>query len=308
MKVNVMSIAIITINYNGADNTIRLLKSLSEQTDGNFRVVVVDNASSDEDYTRLQDYTNQESRIKNHGSEQSTSCFVIRNLLNLGFGGGCNTGIKEALRNGADWIVLLNNDTWVDADFISCLRAVLEAAGEGIVALPLDKGFRTAFGGKIEWLKSSGRHFSSKKNADANIGSLYAIGGGMAVQKSVFEKIGFFDEEYFLYFEDIDFAARAHRAGMPVKLVERPMVQHAGSATTKKLGSPLLLRYHYRNACYFNRKLGPWWAKMLVRPVSAFTLALQTLKITVGQHPEESRAIRNGIEDFYSNRMGRIDR
>ena len=68
------------------------------------------------------------------------------------------------------------------------------------------------------------------------------------------KKIGYFDENYFLYFEDADLSMRAHEAGVPIAFPTKPIIHHTVSTTTRKLGAPLLLRYHYRNALYFNLK------------------------------------------------------
>ena len=139
-----MKLTIITINYNSADNTLKLLNSLAQQTDKNFQIVVVDNNSQDVD--KLLNYTTLEDNL-----------VFLRNHHNLGFSGGNNVGIKKALETGVDWVVLLNNDTWVDNAFISRLGPVL-SSGKGIMSIPLVEGNKTAYCGKIEWFKSTLKH------------------------------------------------------------------------------------------------------------------------------------------------------
>ena len=134
----------------------------------------------------------------------------------------------------------------------------------------------------------------------------YAIGGGVAIHRDVFEKIGFWDEKYFLYFEDADFSLRAQKAGIPVTIAPDVMIYHNSSSSTKKLGSPLLLRYHYRNALYFNLKNGSWYIKMAVWFWSFWIVKRQILKIICRYKTEESHAILNGVFDFYHHRMGKI--
>src|SRR3989344_804013 len=186
-------LSIITINYNGAERTIRLLESLAKQTDSDFKVYVIDNASEESDFQTL----------KNCSTCDVEQVDLIRNSENLGFSGGCNTGIKKALENGSEWVVLLNNDTWVESDFISRLKANLEGKG-GLMGIPLIEDNHTAYAGQIEWLKPTLDHIYTIDRLAMSIN--YAVGAGIAVHKSVFEKIGMLDENYFLYFEDADFS------------------------------------------------------------------------------------------------------
>src|SRR3989344_8112494 len=139
----------VTLNYNGSKETLELLKSLQEQSphqskhgtgqaDTDFEIIVVDNASEEADFANLQIGINQlihsfplptfnvgHSRVK-----------VVRNSENLGFSGGNNVGIRQALQNGADWVVLLNNDTWVEGYFMERLKAVLRVKN-GVVGILL---------------------------------------------------------------------------------------------------------------------------------------------------------------------------
>lgn len=134
----------------------------------------------------------------------------------------------------------------------------------------------------------------------------YAIGGAMAIHRKVFEKIGLLDEKYFLYFEDADYSVRARKAGIPVEFLSNVKVSHSVSASTKKLGSSMLLRYHYRNALYFNLKNGPWHIKLLVWPWSWTVVAKQILKIALRKNTEQSKAILAGVTDFYRKNYGKL--
>ncbi len=283
-----MRLTIITINYNGSESTLNLLRTLKAQTDNDFSVIVVDNSSEKNDLDNLK---------KNIGS----GAVLVENKENFGFSGGNNTGIREALKNGSEWVLLLNNDAWVEKDFISSLRSVL-GSKTGILGIPLDEGPHTAYAGKIEWLKPTLGHIYNPGPVDG-----YAIGGGMLIHKDVFEKIGFLDEKYFLYFEDADFCLRAKNKGISVDFLEKPKAYHEVSGTTKKLGSPLLLRYHFRNALYFNRKNGPWHIKLFLWPWSFWIIKKQFVKIILNYKREESFAILSGVVDFYKNRMGKIN-
>jgi len=280
---------IITVNYNNSEKTINLLESLRKQTNKNFDVIIVDNNSDPE----------EKSKLKNYQTDQ-INIVLIENDKNLGFSGGCNVGIRRGLQNGSDWIILLNNDAWVETDFISSLVANL-AGKEGIVAVPLIEDGRIVYSGKVEWLKPALSHTFHPHGTNE-----YVIGGGMAVHKKVFDTIGFLDENYFLYFEDADFSLRARQGGLTMTILDAPAAYHQVSATTSRLGSALLLRYHYRNALYFNFKNGPTYIKVLVPFWSFFILIKQSVKLLTNKNPEISKAIIKGVLDFHMNNMGKI--
>ena len=323
-----MRISIVTLNYNGSKKTMELLESLREQTpsilrdtseqaDQDFEIIVVDNASEEADFANLQDQL-----IHNFPLTTSQVVYpqvkVVRNSHNLGFSRGNNIGIRAAIGwnsnsdsvkspqggdNGASWVVLLNNDTWVEKDFIKHLRAVLSVK-KGVVGMPLIEGDKVAYCGQIRWLKPTLKHAYQLTSLPAY--QLYAIGGAIAVHKDIFEKIGLLDEKYFLYFEDVDFSVRARKAGLDISIAEDLNVHHHVSSSTKRLGSPLLMRYHYRNALYFNLKNGPWYIKLLVWPWSLIIVIKQLSKLLINRNKEESKAILIGVVDFYKNKMGKI--
>lgn len=294
-------LTVLTINYNGAEKTIKLLESLKNQTNQDFKVIVLDNASDSADYKKLQTHCTMAPFVQ-----------LIKNNENFGFSGGCNIGIKKAIETGADWILLLNNDTWVESDFMVSLMAKLSQldpladSKQGIVGIPLVENDHVAYCGKIEWLKPTLEHIYSVPTVRHRKTDNYAIGGGVAVHKEVFEKIGLLNEKYFLYFEDVDFSLRAQKAGFKLIILEEPKAYHQVSASTKKLGPSLLLRYHYRNALYFNLKNGSWYIKLAVWPWSWIIAVKQLIKIVIKQNLEQSRAILKGVADFYKHKMGKI--
>lgn len=285
-----MNLSIITINYNGSESTKKLLASLGAQTDKDFKIIVIDNASTEEDVNRLAD-----------GLDGSV--IFIKNKENSGFSGGNNLGIKIALENGSDWVLLLNNDTSVETEFIAGLKAKLGVLG-GIIGLPLNEEGHLAYAGKIRWFRHTLPH---KHRPVTHPGANYVIGGALAIHRDVFKKIGYLDEKYFLYFEDADFSFRALKAGVPVNFLMEPIVSHQVSTTTKKLGSPLLLRYHYRNSFYFNFKNGPWYVKILIWPWSFWIMKKELFKIIFMYKRHESSAILMAVIDFYKNKMGKIN-
>jgi len=305
-----MNISIVTVNFNGSEHTLKLLGSLKNQIDKEFDFIIVDNNSESQDLQNL----------KNQDSEGIKITF-LENNKNLGFSGGNNVGIKRALGLGSEWILLLNNDTWVENNFISLLKTNLKLLSnskqEGMAGIAIDESFsdnseqsRIVYAGKIEWLKPTLNHLMTfdiiRKNNDIEC-RYYAIGGAVAIHKKVFEKIGFLDENYFLYFEDADFSIRTWRAKFPINFFSGVKVYHSTSSTTKKMGSPMLLYYHFRNAFYFNRKNGPLHIKALNWFWRQWLVKKQLFKIIFGINREQSKAILEGAYDYSKNKMGKHD-
>jgi GT2 family glycosyltransferase len=138
-------------------------------------------------------------------------------------------------------------------------------------------------------------------------GTGYAIGAAMAVHCTVLETAGLLDERYFLYFEDADYSVRARRGGYPVHVMDVPAALHGVSVSTRKLGDPLLLRYHARNALLFNATHAPLWARITLPFASLFGILTQAAKLLlVPSRRAASRGIALGIVDFYAKRFGHI--
>ncbi len=292
-------ISLITVNYNGAEQTIRLLTSLKNQNSASldWQIIVVDNASRNDDYQKLQTF------IK----ENTPGTILVRSDVNKGFSGGNNLGIKAARKFNPDWFVFVNNDAWAKTDFVKALTNFLSNS-EGIVAIPLKEGNRTILAGEIRWLSPTLRHIDNMDELDNYI---YAIGAGVAIHKDVLDKIGNWDERYFLYFEDADLSWRAFQHGFKITvatLTESQLLHHESSTSTKMLGSPLLLRYHYRNAHLFNGLHAPMPIRIFLPFWSLFIILKQFIKlmITPEKRPQ-SKAIIAGIRDFYRGKFGYIN-
>lgn len=287
---------LITINYNGAGDTLGLLRSLERQSQKNFVVIVVDNASEPEDRARLGEYA----------TTSPLALDIIYSDTNRGFSGGNNLAIRKALAQKSEWVLLINNDTTVEPDFIEKLLS--HEHPSGIVGIPLAEGKGIAYAGKIRWLTPTLPHvYSRLQPSTFNLQLLYAIGAGMLIHESVFERVGFLDERYFLYFEDADFSLRARDIKVPFIFLEQPIIRHSVSQSTSRLGSPLLLRYHMRNALYFNQKHGPWWVRTALPFWTFFIMIKQVIKLVLmpSRRPA-AYAIAAGISDFYAHQYGKI--
>lgn len=293
-----MRLVIITVNYNNAERTIALLESLKNQLVHDVRVYVVDNASETEDKNKLEAFIT---------SAQTSDISFIASMENNGFSSGNNLAIKQALAEGAEWITCINNDTIVREDFVTELLEKLSKIPPSVAGIPLKEGERVAYAGLAKWLRITLPHIYSLSEARRRSENIYAIGGGIAFHRSVIDKIGLWDERYFLYFEDADFSMRARKAGIQIIPLDGPIIEHAGSASTKKLGDPLLLRYHSRNSLLFASINGSSAVKNFLPFWAIFSTIRQLIKIVFFRSKKEaSRAILSGIFDYRSRRFGKV--
>ena len=301
---NKPKVTIIVLQYNNSQDTIRCLNSVKELDYPDYTTTVVDNASDVKDFNNIRFFVE---------SLQNTRFDLISSDKNLGYAGGNNLGVKQALENSADYIFILNPDTTVEQNALTeLIEAVKSNPKIGIIGLAIDEGNHTIYGGKIEWLKPELTHINKiHGNFYTTVLKLprenYIPGACMLIKRDVVKKIGLLDERYLLYFEDADYCVRARNAGYELAITPEIIAKHSVSASTSNLGSALLLRYHFRNAHLFNFKNGPIWVKLVLPFWSVFIIIKQLVKIVfVRSKREISKAILAGVVDFYNNHFGKI--
>jgi len=311
-------IFIVVLQYNTSEDTIRCLESLKELSWQDFRVIVVDNASEIQHLNSIRLFVENQSRAKQghaaspHGfvgdkGEGGVKFYFLVNRQNLGYAGGNNIGIRYALEEGADYILILNPDTTVKSDLLTKLVETTKKNPEaGIVGAMVDEGDRVINCGKIKWLKPELKHSVLQTTNYKLQTNQYIPGVAMLIHRDVFKEIGLFDERYFLYFEDVDFCIRAQKAGFKLVVAPKALIHHHPSSSTSKLGAASLLYYHYRNAHLFNSKNAPFWAKVLLPFWSIWIIIKQVVKILLGINVQVSKAILRGVLDFYKGRFGKI--
>jgi GT2 family glycosyltransferase len=300
MSKNHSKIAIIVLQYNNSRDTIRCLESVKELNWQDFGVIIVDNASEIQHLNNIRLFVESQEKTNNKKLE------LIVNEKNFGYASGNNIGIKIALENGANYILVLNPDTTVRQDILTKMFEIQKLNSKiGIVGTIINEGDGEINCGKINWLKPELSHLRQEVCNILDDG-FYIPGAAMLIKRAVFEKIGFFDERYFLYFEDADFCERARRAGFKIALAQERLVYHRPSSSTKLLGPAKLLYYHYRNAHLFNWKNGPWWVKIALPFWSFWIILKQVFKILFRENTEISIAILQGVKDFYKGRFGKI--
>jgi len=227
--------AIIILNYNGLPYILDCIYSLYQPSTINHQslIIIVDNGSTDKSVAIIK---RKFPKIK-----------IIKNKRNIGYAKGNNVGIKWALKNNFDHIMLLNPDTIVGKNFLKPLLLLLRSNKKiGIVSPVLKgkEGNKTIFalGAKFNSVLGRTEHIHLKKPPDNCLEQEMVSGCAMMIRKEVFERIGLLDKRFFLYFEDSDFCLRAGKAGFKVYVEPKSLVLHK---TSLSLGGLSLKKIRY---------------------------------------------------------------
>lgn len=218
---NAPRVVAIVLDWNGTEDTLRCLRSLRRVTTPGLEVVVVDNGSR----------PGLEAALRADGF----AGVVLRSESNLGYAGGNNLGLGHALARGADFAWVLNNDAEVDP---GALDALLAAAGRepragafGSRVLRGDDPSRVWVAwGRVTWRQSlialdgedepDGARFAGERDVE------WLPGCALLLRREALEQVGGFDEEFFAYHEDVDWAARARALGWTCRYVGASRVRH----------------------------------------------------------------------------------
>lgn len=243
MSVNA-KVAIIIVNWNGYTDTIECLTSLESITYPNYEIIVVDNGSTN----------NSVAEIKKHFPTQ----LVLETKENIGFAGGNNVGIRYALEHGADQILLLNNDTIVEKNFLDSLVDYSSSNELVGVVGPLIYYFKEKEklwwqGGDFDfWFNFRDWNFS--KIQDEPYESSFISGCALLIKKEVIEKVGLLDERFFLYYEDADWCYRALKEDYKCFIIPESKIWHKVSSSSGSSLKPENQYYFIRNKLLFAYK------------------------------------------------------
>jgi GT2 family glycosyltransferase len=264
------------------------------------------------------DYPNKQVVIIDNNSDKKikTDFKVIYNQENLGFAGGNNVGIKYALEQGADYVLLLNNDTVAGPDFLSKLVKAGESDKSFGMLGPkiyfyFDKNRIWSAGGQVNWLYNKGimKGYGEidKGQYDHQEETEYLTGCCLLIKKEVINKIGLMPEEYFLYYEDTDWSLKAQQAGFKCIFAPSAKIWHKGSVSSKK-GSSSYIYYHVRNGLRMAQKYAPWYIQPLIHLDAVWRIKKQILKIIFSPKRRFwAKAILLGIKDFYFKKLGKYE-
>ncbi len=298
-----MKIAIITLNYNGKEDTLELLNSLKKLRSKiyDLKTIVVDNASEDGSVGAI------------HKAFPEVD--ILQTGENLGFGQGYNKGFEYAKIWGPDYYLLINNDSKIeDPKLLDKLLQVFKKDPKiGMVApkILFEKGFefhKDRYSsddlGKVIWYGGGFMDWNNIRSVHRGIDEVdrgqyseveevgFISGACFLIKKEVLEKVGGFSGDYFLYFEDAQFCKKVLEAGYKLYYCGQTVINHKVSRSTG-IGSSLTDYYHTRNRLIFGMKYGRFRAK--------FALVREAIKLLLIGRPAQ----RKGLLDFYLGIRGK---
>jgi GT2 family glycosyltransferase len=245
-----LQVTVVILNWNGIEDTRACLESLRLVDHQRQRILVVDNGSEGDQAGHLE-------------REYAGFAEILRNDQNLGFAGGANVGIRRALEDGTDYVLLLNNDVTVDPKFLS---AMLDAVSRHTnVAALCPRAFFAdrrdviySTGGSVNlWTgvaRQIGRGQRDRGQFERPAQRDYADGLCMLMPAESLATVGLLDEEYFAYWEETDWCIRAAEKGLRCYYVPEARVWHKAERSQQASNA---FNYHYRrNALMFVRKRG----------------------------------------------------
>lgn len=243
---NLALVSIITINYDHPEVTCELLESLSKISYPNIEIIVIDNASPNDDPKIIK--------------QKYPDIIFIQSDTNLGFAGGNNLGIRQAK---GKYVLLLNNDTEVDKHFLEPLIEKCESDSNiGAVSPKIrfyHKPDTIQYAGLTPinsyTVRSHGIGFGEvdKGQYEKDRITAYAHGAAMMIPVEVIKKIGLMSNAFFLYYEELDWGFRLRKAGYKIYYVHNSLVYHKESISTGKL-SPLKIYYLNRSRLLYMRR------------------------------------------------------
>ncbi|NVK84611.1 MAG: glycosyltransferase family 2 protein [Cytophagia bacterium] len=276
-------VSIITVNYKQQQVTCELLKSISKLQYPNLEVIVVDNCQEGDDSNVYKSIVQE--------------VVVMNSKENLGFAGGNNLGIQAA---SGDYIFLVNNDTELENGLIESLLSRFNSPETGAVS-PVLKYFshpnQIQFAGFTPINSLTGRNELLKcTQAQTPYETPYFHGAAVMIKREVVEKCGLMPEEFFLYYEELEWSTIFRSKGYKLLVDPAVHVLHKESISTGK-NSPLKLYYQTRNRLHFMRTKGRLNWLSFVSFFILVSIPKNILKLVAHREWSHLRAFYKGIND-----------
>jgi GT2 family glycosyltransferase len=216
-----LRVRIVVLNWNGRDMTANCLRSLLAMQDVNFRILLIDNGSSDGSERFLR--------------ESFSSVDVIANEHNVGFAAGCNIGMQRALEENAEYVLLVNNDTLLAPNLLRELVKEADANPQAAILSPKIYYFTRPdaiwwVGGTYTCWTGIAKHVDLRKKDTGKHNQMrnldWATGCVMLLRSEALRRVGLFDERIFGNGEDLDLSLRMRKAGYTVRYVPTARLRH----------------------------------------------------------------------------------
>lgn len=299
-KMKYEKIGVILVNYNGKLYNEECIESIKKSKYNNYHIYVVDNASTDNSIEILEE-------------KFANDITIIKNNDNLGFSIANNIGITRALEEQCEYVLLLNNDTIIDSDMISSMMEVALENLNSIVSPKIyyydNKDIIWSAGGTVEWNKGlpiqygidekENEQYSTEKKIQ------FATGCCILISKMIINKIGMLSDEYFLYYEDTDYSAKAINSGVDIMYCPKAKVYHKVSASTGGQNSRLVIYYMTRNRLIFNKKYNKKY--FYANIYFYLTFMIKSIFWCMSGKKYVFDTMKLAIIDFNNGKVGKVD-
>lgn len=294
-------VGVVVVNWNRKDDTLRCLDALRAVTYPNVAVVLIDNASTDDSVDAIR--------------MAHPDLPILALPDNTGFTGGHNAGMRYFLERDAAYVLLLNNDAVIAPDAITLLVEAAQAhpaaglVGANICVLEAPETVLSA-GGTLDdgWrVRHEGMGLLRDQMPLAPYTTAFLSGCAVMASRSTLQQIGLLDDDFFLYFEDVEWSYRARQRGYDLLLVPQAIVWHPDTRR-RDVASKRITYYAARNALLFARKHNLGWRARVAVWVYHVRMALSW---SVRPRWRGKRAQRDALllafRDYLSGRFGRND-
>jgi GT2 family glycosyltransferase len=293
----------IVLNYRTPRATVAAVRALQASQLRPCAVIVVDNASGDDSVAMFE--------------SEVADVHVRVSRINGGFSAGCNLGIDEALRLGAQRVLLVNSDVMVHPGALGALEAALDAdptlgiVGPIVVSSANSEGVVQSVG--ISYSRATGRmrhRGYGRQVAETPAFSRRDVDGvsgcAMLIRREVLERVGLLAEEYFFGFEDLDLCLRAWQAGFSSACIGTAVVVHEGSLSIGRASSGRIYfatRNHLLLARRFCSSRSHAWRAFQTAAVLGLNL-VHVLTTSEVPRREGLRGFAEGARDYFAGRSG----
>lgn len=299
----------VVLSFNGNEDTMECLRSLGRAGFAGSRIHVVDNGSSPP--------------LRPDLEAAGLRVDLVESPENLGFTGGSNLGIRRALESGAEAILLLNNDTVVDPDFLGPLvKALSEDPGLGIVSPKIyfhgQDRVIWAHGARVDRFSGRSPHIGVYEKDSGQYERVREVdrvtGCAMLVRRDFVERVGFLDNRFFAYSEEMDWCLRARRAGYRLAVVKESVIWHKGHRASGRIGRPFIAYLQARNHLLMLRKHSDFFfaggsLALIYFAVSLFWHVAESLSVWIlkgdRRHRDQGMAMALGVVDYWRGRWGK---
>ena len=289
-----MKVDVLIIHYRDPRLTEQAVESALSSAGVETRVILVDNTAEG---GWEQSRWNEDERV-----------LLIANHRNLGFAAACNQGIEAALADGADALMLLNNDARLAPGALAILAEATQETGLAAPKILLPNGRLYAAGGLAELVKARARNRAIYRpdggQFDAPEQMDFCSACALMIGRRVLASGVRFDEAYFLYYEDADYCLHLRRAGFRVAYEPRARVTHLESASTASHQSHRLDYFNARNRLRFLARNGRPWQWIAGGGYCLAVLAVRVIHCLVKGDRQRATATVRGVVDALTGRFG----